>query len=141
MTIKEFETSIEAPIFSNARILLLRMGNVSFMDTSAEFAVENIRKKMIEKQGTLLISGVQHQPKEIFHQTRLYERIGEQYFFTHSGLAMHFALQKLETSQCKGCKQFVFQECATLSEQSAEIDSDRKCFPWGKHVSPEETLK
>lgn len=46
------------------------------------------------QKGPLLISGVQHQPKEIFHQTRLYERIGEQYFFTRSGLAIHFALQK-----------------------------------------------
>ncbi|PDY34150.1 STAS domain-containing protein, partial [Bacillus thuringiensis] len=98
--IKEFETSIESSLQSNARILLLRMGNVSFMDTSAESAVEHIRKKILEKQGTLLISGIQHQPKDIFHQTGLYERIGELHFFTRTGLALHFALQKLETSKC-----------------------------------------
>ena len=49
-TIKEFETSIEASLQSNAHILLLRMGNVSFMDTSAESAVEHIRKKMLENK-------------------------------------------------------------------------------------------
>ncbi|PFE38099.1 sodium-independent anion transporter, partial [Bacillus thuringiensis] len=124
--IKEFETSIESSLQSNARILLLRMGNVSFMDTSAESAVEHIRKKILEKQGTLLISGIQHQPKDIFHQTGLYERIGELHFFTRTGLALHFALQKLETSKCKGCSQFAFQECTTLSEQSTETDLDRK---------------
>ncbi len=133
-TIKEFETSIEASLYSNAPILLLRMGNVSFMDTSAEFAVENVRKKMVEKQGTLLISGVKYQPKEIFHQTKLYERIGEHHFFTRTGLAIHFALQELETSKCKGCKQFAFQECATLSGQSAETESVRKRSPWGRNM-------
>ncbi|MGH0791665.1 SulP family inorganic anion transporter [Bacillus cereus] len=125
-TIKEFETSIESSLQSNAHILLLRMGNISFMDTSAESAVEHIRKKMLEKQGTLLISGIQHQPKDIFHQTGLYERIGESHFFTRTGVALHFALQELETSKCKGCKQFAFQECTTLSEQSTETDLDRK---------------
>lgn len=47
---------------------------------------------MIETQGILLISGIQHQPKEIFYQTGLYARIGEQHFFTRTGLALRFAL-------------------------------------------------
>lgn len=125
-TIKEFETSIETSLQSNAPILLLRMGKISFMDTSAESAVEDIRKKILDKQGTLLISGLQHQPKEIFHQTGLYDRIGDQYFFTRTGLALNFALHKLQPSKCKGCKEFAFQECTTLSGQSTKTDADRK---------------
>ncbi|MED3275444.1 sodium-independent anion transporter, partial [Bacillus thuringiensis] len=81
--------------------------------------------KMLEKQGILLISGIQHQPKDIFHQTGLYERIGEPHFFTRTGAALHVALQELEISKCKGCKQFAFQECTTLSGQSAESDKKR----------------
>ncbi|PGV90020.1 sodium-independent anion transporter, partial [Bacillus cereus] len=54
-TIREFETSVEASLQSNTKILLLRMGNVLFMDTSAESALEHIRKKMVGQQGILLI--------------------------------------------------------------------------------------
>ncbi|MBG0969456.1 SulP family inorganic anion transporter [Bacillus sp. SRB3LM] len=110
--IKEFELFIETSIQSQTNILLLRMRNVSFMDTSAESSLEYIRKKMIEKKGILLISGIQHQPKEIFHQTGLYDRIGKQHFFAHTELALHFVLQELESAKCKSS----FQECATLSD-------------------------
>ncbi|WP_179863565.1 SulP family inorganic anion transporter [Bacillus cereus] len=100
--IKEFELLIETSINHQTDILLLRMRNVSFMDTSAESSLEHIRKKMIKRQGILLISGIQHQPKEIFHQTGLYNRIGKQYFFTRTELALHFILQELEKTKCKG---------------------------------------
>ncbi|TJZ99923.1 STAS domain-containing protein [Bacillus thuringiensis] len=125
-SIKELELSVETVLQSNTKILLLRMGEVSFMDTSAESTLEHIRKKMVAKQGILLISGIQHQPKEIFYQTGLYERIGKQHFFTRTGLALNFALQKLEVSECTGCKQFAFQECATLSNQPVETESEIK---------------
>lgn len=98
------------------------MRNVSFMDTSAESSLEHIRKKMIEKQGILLISGIQHQPKEIFHQTGLYDRIGKQYFFTRTELALHFILQELERTKCKNS----FQECATISDKPAQTKFDMK---------------
>ncbi|MHA2896481.1 STAS domain-containing protein [Bacillus cereus] len=98
------KTSIKVSLQPNAPILFLRMGNVSFMDTSVESAVEHIRKKILEKQGALLILGIQHQPKEIFHQTGLYKRISESNFFTRTGFALRFVLQELEISKCKDCK-------------------------------------
>ncbi|OPA16471.1 SulP family inorganic anion transporter [Bacillus cereus] len=118
--IKEFELFIEASIQSQTNILLLRMRNVSFMDTSAESSLEHIRRKIIEKKGILLISGIQHQAKEIFHQTGLYDRIGKQHFFAHTELALQFALQELERTKCKGS----FKECSTLSEQPAQKKCD-----------------
>lgn len=90
-SVKELETAIEPVLQSKTKVLLLCMGKVSFMDTSAEATLEHIRKRMLEKQGMLLVSGVQHQPKEVFQQTGLYGRIGNKHVFTRTESALDYA--------------------------------------------------
>ncbi|WP_010268796.1 SulP family inorganic anion transporter [Paenibacillus senegalensis] len=122
--------TIEGPLFFGAaamfeksimdsarrpRILLLRMGKVPFMDTTGEANLASLIKHFKKSGGTVLFSGVQPQPLEMLKKTGLYEQIGADKFFEHTGDAINYALNNLNYSQCVGCKQFAFRECSVLS--------------------------
>ncbi|MGG3883289.1 SulP family inorganic anion transporter [Brevibacillus panacihumi] len=97
------------------RILLLRMGKVPYLDTTADQNLADIVEQVHRSGGIVLVSGIQAQPREMLQKTGLYRMIGEQHFFEHTGKAIDFALTKLENKKCIGCKHFAFQECTLLS--------------------------
>ncbi|QGQ44259.1 SulP family inorganic anion transporter [Metabacillus sediminilitoris] len=115
---ERFEEELEKILRSKPKILLLRMSKVSFIDTSGEALLTTIVKQIKSKNQQVLISGLQHQPKELFERTGFYQIIGEEHFFSHTGDAINKALSKLDVGRCKGCKQFSFEECTTLSQQA-----------------------
>lgn len=115
-----FEKSIENILQSKPKVLLLRMSKVSLIDTSGEAMLLNTAKRFKEQNRTILISGIQQQPKELLWRTGLHQEIGEKYFFEHTGDALNYALAQLETKKCIGCKQFAFSECSKLSQQTAK---------------------
>ncbi|USK47924.1 STAS domain-containing protein [Bacillus sp. CMF12] len=120
-----FEQSIMNTINNNPRIILLRMGKVPFVDTTGEFYFSGIVKDLT-KHGVILISGLKPQPKSVLIKTGIYDFIGEEHFFEHTGDAINFALKHLNKEQCFGCKHFAFRECAVLSCQKSDIGQIRK---------------
>ncbi len=110
-----FEQSIMNTIHYRPKVLLLRMGKVPFMDTTGESNLASVVKDFKRTGGMVLISGIQPQPKEVLKRTGLYEFIGEQHFFEHTGEAIDFALTRLDQKKCLGCQHFAFRECAHLS--------------------------
>ncbi|MDF2036425.1 SulP family inorganic anion transporter [Cytobacillus oceanisediminis] len=120
-----FEQSIMNTINNNPRVILLRMGKVPFVDTTGEFYVSGIVKDL-SKHGVILISGLKPQPKSVLKKTGIYDFIGEEHFFEHTGDAINFALKHLNKEQCFGCKHFAFRECAVLSCQKSDIGQIRK---------------
>jgi SulP family sulfate permease len=64
----------------------------------------------------VLFAGIQPQPLDMLRKTGLYEQIGADRFFEHTGEAINYALERLNPAKCRGCKHFVFRECAALSE-------------------------
>ncbi|MGG5253559.1 SulP family inorganic anion transporter [Neobacillus sp. SM06] len=122
-----FEKTIMSAIDYRPKILLLRMSKVPLMDTTGEANLASIVKHF-SKNGTVLLSGVNSQPKTVLKKTGLYEKIGEDHFFDHTGEALDFALAKIEKSRCIGCKHFAFHECEELS-QSEGIETSRKLTP------------
>lgn len=111
-----FEHSIMRTISYRPGILLLRMGKVPFMDTTGESNLANVVKDFQKNGGLVLVSGVRPQPKEVLQRTGLYERIGPEHFFEHTGEAIDYAITKLDRQKCLGCKHMAFRECAALSE-------------------------
>ncbi|MBD8067949.1 SulP family inorganic anion transporter [Bacillus sp. PS06] len=109
-----FEQSIMKNIHYKPRILLLRMGKVPFMDTTGESYFTSIVKNF-SKHGILLVSGINPQPKSVLKKSSVYDLIGEEHFFDHTGDAINYALQHLNHRKCLGCKQFAFRECSILS--------------------------
>ncbi|MFB3168115.1 SulP family inorganic anion transporter [Neobacillus sp. 179-C4.2 HS] len=119
-----FETSIMNTINYRPKILLLRMSRVPFMDTTGEANLASIVSHF-SKNGIVIISGINEQPKNVLVSTGLYEVIGQEHFFEHTGDAIQFALSQLEQNKCLGCNHFVFKECKRLSA-SEVLDSSKQ---------------
>ncbi|MDQ0971999.1 SulP family sulfate permease [Neobacillus niacini] len=120
-----FETSIMNTINYRPKILLLRMSRVPFMDTTGEENLASIVSHF-SKNGIVIISGINEQPKNVLVSTGLYEVIGQEHFFEHTGDAIQFALSQLEQNKCLGCKHFVFKECKRLSASEVLYSSKQK---------------
>ncbi|WP_260631590.1 SulP family inorganic anion transporter [Neobacillus niacini] len=115
-----FETSIMNTINYRPKILLLRMSRVPFMDTTGEANLASIVSHF-SKNGIVIISGINEQPKNVLISTGLYDVIGQEHFFEHTGEAIQFALSELDRNKCFGCKHFAFKECKKLSTSASEV--------------------
>lgn len=67
-----FESIHEFP-----KVLILRMRNVSAIDATGLFAIEDIYKKAVANKTTLIISGIHTQPLNVIKKSGLYKLIGE----------------------------------------------------------------
>ncbi|MCI2256543.1 SulP family inorganic anion transporter [Domibacillus sp. PGB-M46] len=124
---EKFEKAVDHILKSKPKVLLLRMSNVSFIDTSGEALLVSIANQLKEQGGQLLLSGLKRQPKELLSSTGFYQHLGEEYFFDRTGKALNYALARLNTGTCLGCKQRAFKECAKLSKQPAgQAEQSRK---------------
>ncbi|MGG4032460.1 sulfate permease [Paenibacillus cisolokensis] len=112
-----FEKSLLAdPLRPKPNILLLRMSRVPFMDTTGAYQLSGLVKRYRKQGGLVLFAGIQPQPLDMLRKTGLFEQIGADRFFEHTGEAINYALERLNPAKCRGCKHFVFRECAALSE-------------------------
>ena len=109
-----FEKTIMSTINYRPKVLLLRMGKVPFMDTTGEANLASVISHF-SKSGLVLISGINPQPLSVLKKTGLYEIIGSEQFFIHTGEAIQFSLKQLDKNKCLGCKHFAFRECKKLS--------------------------
>ncbi len=120
-----FEQSIMKTINYKPKILLLRMGSVPFIDTTGEAYLAKIVRDF-SKHGLVLISGMKSQPKSVLRKTGLYDMIGKDHFFEHTGEALNFALNQLDQNKCYGCKHFAFSECVSFSQSRSQIVEERE---------------
>nr|WP_295971046.1 SulP family inorganic anion transporter [uncultured Bacillus sp.] len=122
-----FQQTILASIEHQPKVLLLRMGRVPFMDITGESYLSSIVKDF-SKNGIILISGLNSQPKEILKRTGLYDIIGEENFFEHTGEAMKYALENIEKTKCMGCSHFAFLECLTFSQDTEIVPEEKQVY-------------
>jgi sulfate permease, SulP family len=122
-----FEHSIMNTIHFRPKVLLLRMGKVPFMDTTGESNFASIVNHF-SQHGIVIISGIQQQPRELLQKTGLYDTIGEDHFFEHTGEAINFALNEINQNKCLGCKHFAFRECDKLSGAKNDAVEKRPAF-------------
>lgn len=119
-----FEQQIMNSINYKPKVLLLRLSRVPFMDTTGEGRLASIVQDF-SKQGIVLISGIKPQPKSVLHKTGLYEVIGEENFFEHTGDAIDYALTQINNNKCLGCRHFAFKECQALSGVQEKVVKSR----------------
>ncbi|MHC0035658.1 SulP family inorganic anion transporter [Pseudoneobacillus sp. C159] len=121
-----FENSIMNTINLHPKVLILRMGRVPYMDTTGEANLKSIVRHFQKQGGTLILSGLNKQPNETLIKTGLFQEIGEQYMFEHTGEAINYALTILDRSQCQGCKHFAFHECTRFSKANTQVNMEIK---------------
>jgi SulP family sulfate permease len=122
-----FEKTIMNTINYRPKILLLRMSKVPLMDTTGEANLASIVRHF-SKNGIVIISGLNIQPENVLRKTGLYQIIGDEHFFEHTGEAIQYALTQLDKNKCLGCKHFAFRECQKLSV-SETVDNKPKLSP------------
>ncbi|MCQ6276923.1 STAS domain-containing protein [Bacillus sp. V3B] len=122
-----FQQTIMNTINHKPRILLLRMGKVPFIDITGEAHLSSMVKDF-SKHGIVIVSGLGSQPEEILKKTGLYDVIGEEHFFQHTGDAIQYALHHLDTQKCVGCKHFAFHECTSLSCSKELVIEKKKVY-------------
>lgn len=113
-----FERSFMGTVYSGPKVILLRMSKVPYTDTTGESKLARLVKDFGKMGGIVLISGVQRQTLEVFKKTGLYSLVGEDHFFEHTGMAIDYALTRLDRNKCAGCKHFVFRECEAMSKEN-----------------------
>ncbi|MFB7159804.1 SulP family inorganic anion transporter [Lysinibacillus sp. NPDC056232] len=113
---QNFEEAIVSSIQQQQKVLVLRMGKVPFMDSTGEAYFSNIIQNFKTQGGTILVTGVQDELKRVLQHNGLYDEIGEDNFYPHTGEAINKALSYLDTNKCIGCKHFAFRECQELSQ-------------------------
>ncbi|CAG9614258.1 C4-dicarboxylic acid transporter DauA [Bacillus rhizoplanae] len=118
-----FEQNILATIHYKPKVLILRMGKVPFIDTTGESYFRNIVHHFKKQGGVLLVSGIQSELKATLDKNGLYDEIGEKNFFDHTGEAITYALEQLDTKKCIECKHFAFRECTQLSHQPQPVSA------------------
>lgn len=114
-TAELFETRIMETIHSEATVLILRMGDVPFIDTTAEENLLHVMKHFQSKNGIILVSEASPNLLNSFQKTDIYDFIGEHHFFSRTGDAIDFALKLINHDSCIGCTHFAFKECSKLS--------------------------
>ena len=114
-TAEVFEERIMETIHSDASVLILRMEKVPFIDITAEENLLNIIKYFQKNAGILLVSEASSKLVDQFKQSGIYELIGNEHFFDHTGAAIDHALQVINHQVCIGCQHFSFKECTILS--------------------------
>lgn len=123
---QQFEKSIMDTIHHRPKVLILRLGKVPYMDMTGESNLASSVRHFQKQGGMILISGLQSQPKEVLNRTGLYDEVGKEHFFEHTGDAINYALTHLETNRCVGCKHHAFQECALLSNPDGASEKERE---------------
>lgn len=118
-----FEKTIMSTINYRPKILLLRMSKVPLMDMTGEAILTSIVNHF-SKNGIVMISGMNVQPESVLKKTGLYETIGREHFFEHTGDAIQYGLTQINKNTCLGCKHFAFRECKKLSAAEA-VDGGR----------------
>ncbi|REE67981.1 SulP family sulfate permease [Paenibacillus taihuensis] len=101
------------------RIVILRLGSVTFMDTTGEANLARIVKQLERSGVMVLVTGLQRQPHRMLVRSGLYDHIGKPYFFRHTGEAITYAIDLLDRKKCLGCTHFAFRECTSLSNREA----------------------
>ncbi|WP_410513344.1 sulfate permease [Paenibacillus sp. BR2-3] len=117
----KFEDTMPGSGPDQPNIILMRMGKVPFMDTTGEANLAGLVKQLKGNGGELMISSIQPQPLSLLRKTGLYDTIGAEHFYEHTGDAINDALHAIEKSKCAGCRHFAFRECTALSHSDEAL--------------------
>ncbi|UAC47666.1 STAS domain-containing protein [Bacillus aquiflavi] len=112
-----FERVLTRSIRKRPKVLLLRMRYVSLIDATGEGNLSSLVNDFQKMNGIILISGIREQPLEMLKISGLYEKIGAEHIFEHTGEAINYGLSLLNYDHCKGCRFAAFRECDSFKQR------------------------
>lgn len=121
-----FSQSVMKMINYEPSIIILRMSKVSIIDITGENHLRKIIERLRMRKITVLIAGLQGQPKKKLETTGLYDDIGEDHFFPHTVNAIDYAMKQIDTRHCSRCQKDVFQQCVLAGKIQHNADRSSK---------------
>ncbi|SHI42372.1 SulP family inorganic anion transporter [Propionispora hippei] len=121
-----FSQSVMKMINYEPSIIILRMSKVSIIDITGENHLRKIIERLRIRKITVLIAGLQGQPKKKLETTGLYDDIGENHFFPHTINAIDYAMKQIDTRHCSRCQKDVFQQCVLAGKIQHGADKSSK---------------
>ncbi|REB06498.1 STAS domain-containing protein [Sporosarcina sp. BI001-red] len=112
-----FEQRIMDTLHYQSNVLLLRMGNVPYIDATGEANLRSIVVHFQQQGGIILVSGISDSLLTTLQNSGLYDMIGPTHFFNHTGEAITYGLHLIDCQKCLGCTHFAFHECTCLSAE------------------------
>jgi len=121
-----FEQTLLHSMHVHPKVLILRMSKVPFMDSTGESYFSNIVESFKMQGGTVLVTGIHEELKGALLRNGLYDLIGKDNFYEHTGDAINRALKDLDMNKCYGCKHFAFRECVDFTSSDPRVTGTEK---------------
>lgn len=90
-----------AEVSKETKILIIKMKHVPAMDATALHAFSNIVRLCKKKKITLLVTGVQEQPKHVLDKAGITDLIGEDHMFSGLGSAVGYVQERAAAAGVK----------------------------------------
>ncbi len=119
-TATKFEQTLTRVINRRAKILLLRMNRVPFIDATGEANLATLISNFQESNGIILVSGISEQPLKILQTSGLYEQIGSERIFERTEQAVEYAMTILQNHLCRSCRQKNMDQCEAFQIATSE---------------------
>lgn len=117
----KFEKTLTHTIHKRPKVLLLRMRHVSVIDATGEANLASLVHDFQKQGGIVLVSGILEKPLEMLKTSGLYDKIGEENFFSHTGPALEYGLSLINYDKCKSCRFAAFKECKTFKKRGNAV--------------------
>ena len=115
-TAQTFEQRILNTFEYRPDVLILRLGNVPYIDSTGGQYFRGIVQKFKSNGGKVFVTGVQPNLMRMLEIKGLYTLIGEENFYDRTGDAITASFQQISLNKCIGCKHYAFRECQLLSK-------------------------
>lgn len=106
-----FEKIITRSINERPSVLILKMRHVSIIDVTGEANLASLVMDFKKMNGTVLISEIEDDPREMLEMSGLLDVIGADHFFKTTTEAINYALTLVDPSVCSLCNQKGFSDC------------------------------
>lgn len=121
----KFERTLTHSIHRRPKVLLLRMRNVPMMDATGEGHLDTLVTDFQKQGGVVLISGICEQPLDMLKKGGLYDIIGADHIFAHTGEAIQHGLKLINYEKCRACNQNAFHECKIFKKKRVQKRLER----------------
>lgn len=116
-----FEEYIINSIGLRPKVLILDLEKVPMLDATAELNFTNVVNNAYRHNTTILITEIQEQPLNVIKNSGLFDKIGAENFYTHTGHAITKALTLVNPAECATCINNAFYECAQIKMNKKKI--------------------
>lgn len=112
----QFESILSKSMDKQPTVLILKMRHVSLIDVTGEANLAALILDYQNKGGTVLISEIEEEPRDMLNMSGLSAVIGEEHFFTHTTDAINYALTLIDPISCAVCGQTGATTCRVYRE-------------------------